>query len=383
MTDITHFDRSTIDALPRRPYVNLHGPDVADWFRRVVTEGIERFVENAAGTTMEVVVVDDLCIPIVINPGQADSCYFVSPHGHYVRYAREEIRKTMPLDATTASFISVLSTLGALGKLTRFNRHVSVNNWLFSTNPPLALTTTQAAALIEHLTARFADYAVVVRTVNEWDIQTQSSWREAGCMLVPNRDLYFWYPERLATMTRSVKKRVRTDRQVLRQTYRRRPASCIADDQLAARLYRHLYCGKHSARNARLTPAYFTAQRQSGACDLEVFERDGQPLAIRTSLRGQRFLYGCFVGYDPAAAPKINRQYRSVVASLIEDSIQSNVPLFLSTGAASFKQGRGAVVGYEFEAVYTAHLPWWRQLPWRYVKAIYDRIFQSLDMDCI
>ena len=63
---------------------------------------------------MSVAVVDDLCIPIVINDGDEDRCYFVSPMGHYVGYAREEIVKHMPRNAVSLAFIGMLTALGGL-----------------------------------------------------------------------------------------------------------------------------------------------------------------------------------------------------------------------------------------------------------------------------
>lgn len=383
MPDLILYDAATIGELPDRRYANDPGHHCARLFTRVVLEGVEAFVENAVGTRMEVVVLDDLCIPIVINDGGCDDCYFVSPHAHYVRYAREEIRKTMPLEAVTVGFMALLTALGALGKATLFNRHISVNNWLFSTNPPLALTPRQARDLVTDLQGRYPSHAIVFRTVNAWDSSTSQSLEDAGCMLLPNRDVHLWYPDRLAAATRSVRKRIRADRGFLARNYDREPASRAKDFQTAERLYRLLYCNKHSARNARFTAAFFEAVTESGVCELDLFVRDGETLAFSTSFNGPRFLYALFVGYDPTQDARTLRQYRSVVASFMDASRASRRPLFLSTGVASFKKARGSTVVYEFEAVAVGHLSRRRRLPWRLAKAIYDRIMDALDMDLI
>ncbi len=383
MPDLAHYDAANIDGIPDRRYRNDPGRHCVRFFARVVSQGVETFVDNAVGTTMEVVVLDDLCIPIVVNDGQCDDCYFVSPHAHYVRYAREEIRKTMPLGLVTAGFMGVLTALGTLGRVTGFNRHVSVNNWLFSTNPPLSLTPPQARALVAHLERRFPSHAIVFRTVSTWDKPTARSLEDAGCVLLPNRDVHLWDPECLAVATRGTRKRIRADRRFLAKTYRRRGVSRAEDFQTAQRLYRLLYCDKHSDRNARFTAAFFEAVASAGVCELEFFMRGEEPLAFAMGFEGPRFRYALFVGYDPARDPRTHRQYRSVVAAFIDASIANARPLFLSTGVASFKKARGSVVVYEYEAVAVGHLSRWRRGPWRVVKAIYDRIMDALDMDLI
>jgi low temperature requirement protein LtrA len=53
--------------------------------------------------------------------------------------------------------------------------------------------------------------------------------------------------------------------------------------------------------------------------------------------------------------------------------------IFLSTGAAAFKQNRGSAEWMEYEAVYDRHLAPHRRLPWAAFQALYDRGVKDLD----
>ena len=135
--------------------------------------------------------------------------------------------------------------------------------------------------------------------------------------------------------------------------------------------------------NAQFTARYFESTHASGAADLEVFEQGDHPRAIRTSYVSLPHLFALFVGYDPADTPKKHRQYRSVIASCMDDARASGRPLFLSTGAADFKRSRGGVVELEYEAVFDQHLRPHRRLPWLLTQQLFARAFESLDMDRI
>ena len=54
-------------------------------------------------------------------------------------------------------------------------------------------------------------------------------------------------------------------------------------------------------------------------------------------------------------------------------------PVFLSTGASSFKLNRGSREALEYEAVFTAHLGRARQLPWGVARSVYNLAARSLD----
>jgi hypothetical protein len=60
----------------------------------------------------------------------------------------------MKRQPATVTLSRTLGAVGAVARFTRMNRCVSVNNWLFSTNPTASLSRTQLADVLAMLKER-------------------------------------------------------------------------------------------------------------------------------------------------------------------------------------------------------------------------------------
>ena len=75
------------------------------------------------------------------------------------------------------------------------------------------------------------------------------------------------------------------------------------------------------------------------------------------------------IGYDLTLPLELGL-YRMSVALMISEAAKRKMLLQLSAGAGEFKMLRGAVRVQEYDAVYDAHLPIQRRLPWACLQAI-------------
>ena len=84
------FDTSTIDECPWSD--TAHARWVRRYWQPFVQLGAARFIRNVA-TTPLLLQIDEVFLPVTVNPGGEDTCYVCSPFAHYVTYAIEELRE--------------------------------------------------------------------------------------------------------------------------------------------------------------------------------------------------------------------------------------------------------------------------------------------------
>ena len=100
-----------------------------------------------------------------INGAEWENSWICSPWTHYISYAREEVsRAAGPLSAIAAN--SILGALGICLKQADFNRVVMINNWLLSTTPWPAWDAENLPFVIDAITERWPDHALVFRSLN-------------------------------------------------------------------------------------------------------------------------------------------------------------------------------------------------------------------------
>ncbi len=75
------------------------------------------------------------------------------------------------------------------------------------------------------------------------------------------------------------------------------------------------------------------------------------------------------LGYD-TSLPKQQGLYRLLTQYMVQAGLQYNLLIHASSGVGKFKKGRGGKSAIEYNAVYTGHLSYWRQVPWKFIKII-------------
>lgn len=126
--------------------------------------GCATFIDNVS-TTVKVLTIDGLPVPITVNEADYDNSYVCSPYTHYVSYAREEL--ALLNNRMLERLLSLmLSGMGWMLRQARFNRVVQVNNWLLSTNLYPALSTEQLTAILDYLRQTYPGYTLMYRSLS-------------------------------------------------------------------------------------------------------------------------------------------------------------------------------------------------------------------------
>ncbi|MDE1465588.1 hypothetical protein [Spartinivicinus poritis] len=148
------------------------------------------------------------------------------------------------------------------------------------------------------------------------------------------------------------------------------------DFSVMEKLYRQLYIDKHNQFNPKYNTQWFEEVYRLKYYTFRVFKEDKDILAFVIFYKTSETIFPLIVGYDRSNENK--KLYEILFGSLLKDSLSSNLELFLSGGASSYKKNRGTETHFEFEAVYYDHLPLHRKLPWKLIKLMYDKFAQRI-----
>lgn len=80
---------------------------------------------------------------------------------------------------------------------------------------------------------------------------------------------------------------------------------------------------------------------------------------------GARYLTKVMGAYDRTLPQKAGLYRMQFLHPVVHIAEPAGLPINLSSGAALFKQLRGATEALEYDAVWDDHLPAWRRLAWR------------------
>lgn len=323
--------------------------------------------------------VDELCcadwiFPLSVNQREHDNCYVCSPYTVLVPYARREVGSIPHVFARTTLRL-LIPLLSVYFKSTKINTNVFVNNWMLATNLyPEDWDGSNLDEIVRMLVERYPSHAIGFRSLNTHNnARLIKVLKEAGFVLVPSKQVYI-FDEALFPYTR--RSNTNKDLALLAQSaYRRRRNHEIKDEELPrlAEFYISLYIDKYSKDNPQYTSAFIAHAIESPYFDVEVFDDEsGQVVAMGVRYRMGRSLTLQMIGYD-RSMPKSAGLYRLVFASALELAIKEKLSFNASSGVPEFKRLRGAVPCIEYTAMYTHHLPHYRQQVWSRLARFLER----------
>jgi hypothetical protein len=330
----------------------------------------EALIANLS-TRVEQLEIGGLSVPMTVNDGGLNgNCYICDPVTGYVDYAIEETRNFVSRPLLQRALIGLIHSASAFVRATGLDRSVQVNNWLFSTNPVAQIDRPAAAALRDHLTARFPTHAIILRSLNTYaDAPTLGAFQAEGFHLIPSRQVYVFDGRTAPGPGRDMK----NDRRLLQKTRYElvtNEAFEPRDYARCAELYRLLYLEKYTPLNPQYTPAFIAEMHQAGLIELEGLRGKDRELAAF----GGRFQIGHtltqpLLGYD-TSRPQKDGLYRLITALAQLAALEHGLLFNMSAGAAGFKRHRGAVPAIEYSAVYVRHLPRRQRMALRAIEGV-------------
>ena len=336
--------------------------------------------------------------------GDSERCYSVSPYGHYIGYAYDEIRlhaKGNVIKEKIANFL--VGTLGLVVRMLHLDDCLYFNNWLLSTNlwpNDIKWHRSQIqdtnASLMQILAGR--PKAIVWRSVDPLSQPLLCQALEScfpDCLMVPAR-VANWIDYSDKEKLLKTKKNLRWDVKLFQKkvgwdVLEQKQVSndsiyilkFVAPDEITLDMaqhligmYNNLYLSKYSRRNPQFTPEALVRMVKNGFLTLITIRLRAEPdeiivFAVRKLLDG--VITYPMVGYD--MANKDRDLYRLCSILFINESIRTNNPnTHLSAGSNAFKRHRGAVSTVEYNAVFVNHLPFYQRWGWKTLQAVLNKI---------
>ena len=310
-------------------------------------------------------------IPLLEVSGEqpaACACSILSRHVHASVLEVRTWDKPVWLGVVSTQAALLARLLACLG----VERAVFVNNWLRSTNPAPRLSAAELVRLKDWLIAAYPDRALIVPNVNPvLEPELTANLRRTGARLIPTRIVSLLDPrENRFQQSRDV----RRDRRLLRETshriVHRHELGRLDLDRIVA-LYRGLYVEKHGATNAAFGRRYLEAQLQSPGMEWVALENPDRGSIDMFTLwtKHANYLTKVMGAYDQTLPQKTGLYRLQIMYPVFLVAEPAGLPINLSSGAARFKQLRGARPVLEYDAVWDEHLPARRRLAWRLLEA--------------
>lgn len=333
------------------------------YLKSLLEDGARSMAENAIAE-VRVIAVGEAVLPVLIVEPALENCDLCSPMAHHVHYARDEV-VARAHKALKWFFRLAYAAFGKVLDLGRIDRVVYVNNWLFSTNPCLELSTAELIAVRRFLQQQYPGHAQVFRSVHPALFPDQETrFMESGYTLIKSRDVFVWPSEDTTYLER---KNYHRDRKLLESSDARVIGATQAGPTQVGRLqdfYRCLYLDKHNRLNAHLTRQFFAVTLERQALQYHFLVDDEHIVGFYCFLIVRDVFLVVGLGYDQSVGRK-KGLYRQLVISCIQEAKKRGLTLNLSAGVDAFKASRGGQSITEYEAVYFRHLPVRQRLAWR------------------
>lgn len=362
------YDKQTINQL-EWPDNDL-GRYAKSYLFPMINDDPNHFVNNVQ-TTVQALSDRELVIPITINDAEYDNSYVCSPFGQYINYGLDEM-ESLVSKLKRPFMKGALHCLGSLLKAGQINKAVHVNNWLLSTNLYPHLNPLQIQEITDLLTNQFPEHALIFRSINQTEGSLLEILKSKGYSLVFSRLVFLIEKDDPAPIK---ERHFKKDVKLLESSgYEVIEHEQISLDEAAriASLYQALNIEKHSRVNPLFTEEFTKLCLQTGTLKFRGLKKDGVLDAVYGAVHRGETMVAPFFGYDTTKPEELGL-YRQLSALAVLEARESKRTLNQSGGASSFKKRRKAKPVAEYHAVYTDHLPKWRQAPWQTLKQIGDR----------
>ncbi|MCC6260438.1 MAG: GNAT family N-acetyltransferase [Anaerolineales bacterium] len=333
-----------------------------------ILENPQKHIKNIYNTQLLIAKVDDVIFPITVTDFHKDNTYTVSPYSHYVSYGGFEEVKHLNNPPIEALIKLIMKPMAWYFKQAELDKVVFVNNYLLSTNLYPSVTSEQLSALCEALTKWFPERVIIFRSVDERkNPHIYQALKANGYEMVLSRQVWYMQPAE-AVKTRQYKE----DLRVLRKHgYEVVDGKDLTAEELkrALHLYNLLYLEKYSYYNPQFTFEFMKLARDQNILHMRALKRSGQINAVMGFFIRNGAMTQPLFGYDTTLPPE-EGLYRLLTLITLQEGLQRNLLVHASGGVGKFKKVRGGKSTIEYNAVFSKHLPFKRQMPWKLIQVI-------------
>ena len=326
-------------------------------FKSLMNEStVERSVSNAK-VKFIFPTFDGKILPTTISEHGLVNTYVCSLHSAFLRYPREEL-KIIKSRLTRYLLRLLFMPYDFFFDFIKIDRHLSFNNWLFSTNLPPQISLDVLRESTRDHSLQYPNYILAFRSLNArthpefFEIFRNTEWS-----LIPARRVYLYDNLGQAWKKKSLVRRERkklhgsTFLSVLPEDLKETDFKTIHSH------YEQLFLEKHSHLNPQLSLEYIYKLHH-----YSIVEFHGLRCPESEKLVGS---FGIFernsimtvpiIGYELKKG-KNQAVYRLLISRILELAEERNHFLNLSSGAGPFKSLRGGQPEIEFTAIYFRHM---------------------------
>ncbi|WP_375773663.1 GNAT family N-acetyltransferase [Archangium gephyra] len=344
------------------------GRKARDFLVPLFQQGAHAFFEDRS--TLRLLALDELLIPLSINDAEYGNSYFFSPFARYITSQRALLKTGNWKPLPRLAMGSALWSLGALLQGARINKVIHVDNWPTLRNMGAPLTADQVRRLTEFLTARYPQHALVFPALSP-------ATHAPLCNHLKAQGYAFAFMTHTRVLLphghepgRKARENRRRDARLLETSgYQlvdaREMPGCAPR---LAELYRMLNREKY-ATNPPITPAFFEAALRGEMIQFRLLVKDGRIDSFYGFHVKGDVLFSPAAGYE-LSLPQELGLYRILNNLLMQEALDRGIAIETGGGADPFKSHRGDRPVPRYNAVYSAHLPAYRQAGWRLVRKL-------------
>lgn len=344
------------------------GRKARDFLVPLFQQGARAFFEDR--TTLRLLEMDDLLIPLSINDAEYGNSYFFSVFARYISSQRAALKTGQWKPMARFTMGSALWGLGALLQASRINKAVHVDNWPSLRNMGTHLSDEQVRRLTAFLVERYPGHAIVFPALSP-------ATHSPLCNHLKQHGYAFAFMTHTRVMLphgveleRKVRENRRRDSRLLEASgYRlvdaREMPGCAPR---LAELYRMLNREKYFT-NPPITPAFFEATLRGEMIQWRLFVKDGRIDAFYGFHVKGDVLYSPAAGYEMSLPQELGL-YRMLNNLLMQEAFDRGIAIETGGGADPFKSLRGDKPVPRYNAVHDAHLSSYRRAGWRLLRKL-------------
>lgn len=367
---VRHYDAQTID--------QLIWPETEEntysktFLLSFIKNGTKYYIDNIEAR-INALSIDSYVIPIVIVDEQYENSFVCSPYGHYISYALEcsdRIFKQKFVRSIINGFVKCLGSTLRLGKV---NKIIYVNNWLFPTDlHHKNIKQEHVEAITRHLINHFPEYAIAFKSINDSTLPQLSEALE-NCQYdsIVTRQIFLTDTKKEEIFQTRIFK---SDLKLLKEcsstfTVVDKNELNQADLEKILALYKHLYVEKYSKLNPQHNQNFFDLVYKSDLIQIKAIKKNQEIDGFFGYFIRDGIMTAPLFGYNEKQSDN-KSLYRLLSTLLTLEAKEKGCLLHQSAGASFYKKVRRAEPHMESMSVYTKHLSFLRQLPWKCLKFV-------------
>ena len=357
---INLYDATSIDSLTWPS--GVEGDYAKKYLTPLIKDGVKHYLKNV-DTELKVLTIRGMVIPITINDAQYENSYVCSPYSQYVSSGLFVIEK-MKNKFLRMILTSIVKILGLMMRTGKINKVITVNNWLYTTCPPISIDSDIARLIKDYLTKHYPEHAILFRTIDQHTGgPCYDALKSSGFKFIPSRHIYLTQGNDAAIFQTRVFK---SDLKFLKESNcgiikgQDIPESEISKIQ---DLYNSLYVDKYSSLSPQFTKHFIKLALDQQILHMQAIKQNDNLEGVVGHFCQNGVMISPFFGYDPIKSEK-KGVYR-ILSTLLMIEAQKEQKVFnQGAGGSFYKKIRRANGLLEYNAVYSRHLTFARQLPW-------------------